>query len=42
MSSAVGKPTCRNVISVSFARERALGEDHLAFTITGNAFCIPW
>ena len=38
MSSAVGKPTCRNVISVSFAREQALGEDHLAFTITGNAF----
>lgn len=38
MSSAVGKPTCRNVISVSFAHETALGEDHIAFTITGNAF----
>lgn len=38
MSSAVGKPTCRNMISVSFAHEQALGEDHLAFTITGNAF----
>ena len=38
VSSAVGKPTCRNVISVSFACERALGEEHIAFTITGNAF----
>ena len=38
MSSAVGKPTCRNVETVSFARERELGEDVLAFRITGNAF----
>lgn len=38
VASAVGKPTCRNVISVGFDRERALGEEHIAFTITGNAF----
>lgn len=38
VASAVGKPTCRNVISVGFAREQALGEEHIAFTITGNAF----
>ena len=38
MSSAIGKPTCRNVIEVSFEREGALGEEHIAFTITGNAF----
>lgn len=38
MASAVGKPTCRNVISVSFAAGSALGEEHIAFTIKGNAF----
>ena len=38
VASAVGKPTCRNVMSVSFAPERELGEDVLAFNITGNAF----
>lgn len=37
-SSAVGKPTCRNVQAVSFAREVNLGEECLAFTIRGNAF----
>lgn len=37
-SSAVGKPTHRNVQEVSFARERNLGEECLAFTIRGNAF----
>ena len=39
MSSAIGKPTCRNVIEVSFEREGALGEEHIAFTITGK-MCI--
>lgn len=38
MASAVGKPTCRNVITVSFAAGSALGEEHIAFTIKGNAF----
>lgn len=38
MSSAVGKPTCRNVISVGFECDTALGEGHIAFTICGNAF----
>ena len=38
VASAVGKPTHRNVMSVGFARERSLGEECLAFTITGNAF----
>ncbi len=37
-SSAIDKPTCRNVIAVSFERASALGEEHIAFTITGNAF----
>lgn len=37
-SSAEGKPTCRNVMGVSFARERNLGEESIAFTIRGNAF----
>lgn len=37
-ASAVDKPTCRNVMSVSFERASALGEEHIAFTITGNAF----
>ncbi len=38
VASAVGKPTCRRVISVGFERERELGEEVLAFRITGNAF----
>lgn len=38
VASAVGKPTCRFVREVSFAYERQLGEDLIAFTITGNAF----
>lgn len=38
VASAVGKPTCRNVHAVSFARERQMGEDLIEFTITGNAF----
>lgn len=37
-ASAVDKPTHRCVQSVGFARERNLGEECLAFTITGNAF----
>ena len=37
-ASAVGKPTHRCVMSVGFSRERHLGEECLAFTITGNAF----
>lgn len=38
VASAEGKPTCRNVMSVSFERTREMGEDVLAFTIKGNAF----
>lgn len=38
VSSAVGKPTCRNVMDVSFRSGQSLGEEHIAFTITGNAF----
>lgn len=37
-ASAIGKPTCRNVMDVSFSRECNLGEECLAFTIRGNAF----
>lgn len=37
-ASAEGKPTCRNVMSVGFERTVELGEEVLAFTITGNAF----
>ena len=37
-ASAVGKPTCRNVHAVGFSTETQLGEELLAFTITGNAF----
>lgn len=37
-ASAMGKPTHRCVLSVGFAREGNLGEECLAFTITGNAF----
>ena len=36
--SAEGKPTCRRVDEVSFERQVQLGEESLAFTITGNAF----
>lgn len=38
VSSAVGKPTCRNVMAASFEETASLGEPYLAFTITGNAF----
>ena len=38
VASAVGKPTCRNVHAVGFSTETQLGEELLAFTITGNAF----
>lgn len=38
VASAIDKPTCRNVMSVGFERTVELGEDVLAFTITGNAF----
>ena len=38
VASAVGKPTCRNVMATSFVREVEMGEEVLAFTITGNAF----
>ena len=37
-SSAVGKPTCRNVLKVGFSREEALGETCLAFDIVGSSF----
>lgn len=37
-ASAVGKPTHRCVMEATFAREQALGEECLAFTIRGNAF----
>ena len=37
-ASAEGKPTCRNVMNVGFERTVEMGEDVLAFTITGNAF----
>lgn len=38
VASAIDKPTCRNVMSVRFERTVELGEEVLAFTITGNAF----
>ena len=38
VSSAVGKPTHRNVMSVSFDVQENLGEWCIAFTIQGNAF----
>lgn len=38
LSSAIGKPTCRNVMHVGFERCDELGEEVLAFTIQGNAF----
>ena len=38
VASAVGRPTHRCVQTVSLARECELGEDVLAFRITGNAF----
>ena len=37
-SSAVGKPTCRNVMEVSFARERLFGEELLVVTVVGSSF----
>lgn len=38
VSSAVGKPTCRCVHSVSFGSSVQMGEELIEFTITGNAF----
>lgn len=38
VSSAVGKPTCRCVQAVGFEMDDPLGENCIAFTITGNAF----
>ena len=38
VSSAIGKPTCRNVMEVGFSRENQMGEELIAFTIKGNAF----
>ncbi|MDY2777952.1 MAG: tRNA pseudouridine(38-40) synthase TruA [Collinsella sp.] len=38
VASTVGKPTCRNVHAVSFARAAQMGEELIEFTITGNAF----
>lgn len=37
-ASAVGKPTCRNVMELSFAREELLGEPVVVMRIVGNAF----
>lgn len=36
--SAVGKPTCRNVRSITFSRDVSLGEEALCITVVGNAF----
>lgn len=36
--SAEGKPTCRNVHSISFSHDVALGEEALVITVVGNAF----
>ena len=38
VSSAIGKPTCRCVHSVSFGSSVQMGEELIEFTITGNAF----
>ena len=38
VASAEGKSTCRNVMAVSLERSVELGEEVLAFRITGNAF----
>ena len=37
-SSAVGKPTCRNVMEVSFSEEQLFGEDLLVMRIVGSSF----
>ena len=37
-ASAVGKPTCRNVHEISFAREEVMGERAVVVTVKGNAF----
>ena len=37
-ASAEGKPTCRNVRSITFSRDVALGEGALVITVAGNAF----
>lgn len=36
--SAVGKPTCRNVHEISFAREEVFGEPFVVVKVIGNAF----
>lgn len=36
--SAVGKPTCRNVMEISFSTVQMMGEDILVITVIGNAF----
>lgn len=38
VASAIGKPTHRCVMQADFERMQEMGEDLLAFTITGNAF----
>ena len=38
VASAIGKPTCRNVMEVGLTREVEMGEEVLALRITGNAF----
>ena len=37
-SSAVGKPTCRNLMEVSFAHERLFDEDLLVVKVVGSSF----
>ena len=37
-ASAEGKPTCRNVISLSVGTQELLGEEVVAITVVGNAF----
>lgn len=37
-ASAEGKPTCRNVLEVSFERQAIMGEPMLVATVRGNAF----
>ena len=37
-ASAVGKPTKRNVLELSLARETVMGEDVLTIKVVGNAF----
>lgn len=37
-ASAVGKPTCRNLMEVSFAEEEIFGENMLVITVIGSSF----